>query len=70
MSRELCLVIILFSVLSVCSSFASHLDKEEQAGCFSFLVVFFLLSGPPGLTCWISFAPVFSFMYSTFESLS
>ena len=22
-----------------------------------------LLSGPPGFTCWISFDPVFSFMY-------
>ena len=22
-----------------------------------------LLSGPPGFTCWISFAPVFSFIY-------
>ena len=22
-----------------------------------------LLSGPPGVNCWISFAPVFSFIY-------
>ena len=26
------------------------------------------LSGPPGFTCWISFAPIFSFI--TVESLS
>ena len=25
--------------------------------------VFGCLSGPPGFTCWISFAPVFSFIY-------
>ena len=23
-----------------------------------------VLSGPPGFTCWIYFAPIFSFMYS------
>ena len=26
-------------------------------------LMLWLLSGPPGFTCWISFAPVFSFMY-------
>ena len=30
--------------------------------------MFWLLSGPPGFTCWISFALVFNFMF--FESLS
>ena len=29
-----------------------------------------LLSGPPEFTCWISFVPVFSYMYSNVESLS
>ena len=28
--------------------------------------MFWLLSGPPGFTCWISFAPVFSFIISLF----
>ena len=27
------------------------------------LVGFGRLSGPPGFTCWIGFAPVFSFIY-------
>ena len=26
-------------------------------------LVLWLLSGPPGFTCWISFAPVFSLIY-------
>ena len=36
-----------------------HLSIDEMvvAWCFG------CLSGPPGFTCWISFAPVFSFIY-------
>ena len=37
-------------------------DGMVGAWCFS------CLSGPPGFTCWISFAPVFSFI--TVESVS
>ena len=28
----------------------------------TYLLMGWLLSGPPGFTCWISFAPVFGFM--------
>ena len=40
----------------------SSIDEMVGAWCFSYL------SGPPRFTCWISFAPVFSFIYC--ESLS
>ena len=33
------------------------IDQMVGAWCFG------CLSGPPGFTCWISFAPVFSFIY-------
>ena len=33
------------------------IDEMVGAWCFG------CFSGPPGLTCWISFAPVFSFIY-------
>ena len=33
------------------------IDEMVGAWCFG------CLSGPPGFTCWISFAPVFSFIY-------
>ena len=33
------------------------IDEMVGARCFG------CLSGPPGFTCWISFAPVFSFIY-------
>ena len=36
--------------------------------CFVMGLMFWLLSGPLGFNCWISFAPVLNFM--TFESLS
>ena len=35
------------------------LSIDEMIGAWCF----WLLSGPPGFACWISFAPVFSFMY-------
>ena len=34
----LCLVLVLYAVLSVLSSFVIHLDREERAGCFTLLV--------------------------------
>ena len=33
------------------------LFQHRKGFCFG------CLSGPPGFTCWISFAPVFSFIY-------
>ena len=35
----------------------TSIDEMVGAWCFG------CLSGPPGFTCWISFAPVFSFIY-------
>ena len=41
-----------------CIDYGSDLSIDEMVGaCFG------CLSGPPGFTCWISFAPVFSFIY-------
>ena len=42
------------------SMMVSSIDEMVGAYCFG------CLSAPPGFTCWISFAPVFSFIYCWF----
>ena len=42
-----------------------RLNKITVKNCYPLPLIddILALSGPPGFTCWISFAPVFSFIY-------
>ena len=45
------------------SDFRLHDSSDLSIDEISRGLMLWLLSGPPGFTCWISFAPVFSFIY-------